>query len=421
METGQNNWELFKQRLLNILFSKDFLLSAVLTVGIFSLLMGFWSVFAPFITSFILAYLLNPMVLFWEKKLKRFSRSRGEDVDKDPARYRVGGVLIVFATIILVGLLFVVPFTLQLSTNLLSMAEEVGNIQYKPILQESVVKVKSWKSYMPEVMREQVDEVLSNLTEYLEQYQEQIEKTLVNVNSWLGGALKKLGKFLLGFSNKAFKKTMDLMLIPILVFYLLLDFHKARPLFLKIVPSGYREWMGCFITATDRTLNQFVKGQLTIAFLFGILMSIGLGIIGIKFWLVIGPLSGIANLIPYLGVIFGLGPALVIGVYQGALAGGVAGVFAMLLKVLIVFAIIQMIDGFVFQPRILGGNVELHPLIVMLALFLGGEIMGVYGMIFAVPAAAIIKVLLEELHGVLYERFSPLLGRELKQGYGESI
>jgi predicted PurR-regulated permease PerM len=189
---------------------------------------------------------------------------------------------------------------------------------------------------------------------------------------------------------------------------MLIDFDSAYRIFMKIVPPGYKKWVHAFAGETDITLRNFIRGQMLVAACFGIMMTIGLYVIGIKFWLVLGPLSGIANLIPYLGVIFGLGPALLLAVYQGALPDG-AGVMVMIIKVIILFSIVQTIDGLVLQPKIIGENVELHPLIVMLALLIGAELMGVYGMLFAVPVAAILKVLIMEIYNVLYIGKSKLL------------
>ena len=136
------------------------------------------------------------------------------------------------------------------------------------------------------------------------------------------------------------------------------------------------------------------------------MMTLGLWFLGVKFWMDIGPLSGIANMVPYLGVIFGLGPALIMAIYQGAVGG--AGVF-LFLYVLLLFAIVQFIDGNLVQPKIVGESVGLHPLVIILALFVGAELMGIYGMLFAVPAAAVLKVLVVELYDVLYEGRSGLL------------
>jgi predicted PurR-regulated permease PerM len=390
-EKNQNNWEVFRSNCQQLFFSRDFLVTVFLLAFFFLFVSLFRELLFPFFASFVLAYLLNPVV----KKLHR----------RFPKMQRAGIVIWVFLSTFLLSLLFIIPFAIQLSKGVFSMADEITQIQYKPLFEKSVNKLREWKTdHMPDSAREYVDDFIANLNEY----QQKIEEVLKTVNSWLGKMLKLLGNLLVSTSNTAFKRTMDLILLPILLFYMLIDFDSAYRIFMKIVPPGYKKWVHAFAGETDITLRNFIRGQMLVAACFGIMMTIGLYVIGIKFWLVLGPLSGIANLIPYLGVIFGLGPALLLAVYQGALPDG-AGVMVMIIKVIILFSIVQTIDGLVLQPKIIGENVELHPLIVMLALLIGAELMGVYGMLFAVPVAAILKVLIMEIYNVLYIGKSKLL------------
>ncbi|MCJ8344936.1 AI-2E family transporter, partial [bacterium] len=184
------------------------------------------------------------------------------------------------------------------------------------------------------------------------------------------------------------------------------------PLLMSLVPAGYRKWVDAFMCETDETLKKFIRGQFLLATIFGVLMSVGLWLIGIKFFLVIGPISGFANLIPYLGSIIGLTPAILLAIYQGALSGGLMGVVIMIIKVIALIGVIQTLDGFFFQPKIIGDELELHPLLIMAALIIGGELLGVYGMIFAVPFVAVMKVLVLELYQVLYIGESLLLKRK---------
>ncbi len=170
------------------------------------------------------------------------------------------------------------------------------------------------------------------------------------------------------------------------------------------------------MVSTDETLWSFIRGQGIVALIFGTLMSLGLWALGVKFWFVIGPLSGIANLVPFLGLIFGLGPALVLGIYQGAILGGVTGSLFMVMKVVILFVVVQFIDGNIVQPRIVGESVGLHPVIILLALFLGAALMGFYGLVFAVPVAAVLKVLVIEIYHGLYEDRSLLLEEGIREG-----
>lgn len=393
----QNNWAIFSESCQQLCFSRDFLISVCLIAGTLLFISFFQNLLFPFFASFVLAYLLNPLV----NKLHRIF----------PKLNRDNIVIGVFLTVFLLALLFIIPFAIQLSKGIFSMAEEISKVQYKPLLHKSVDKLQGWKSaYMPETAQKYVNKFINNLNEY----QQKIEEVLKTANNWLGRLLKILGNFLVSISNAAFKRTMDFILIPILLFYMLIDFDKCYRIFIKIVPPTYKKWIHAFAKETDITLKNYIRGQMLVALCFGLMMSIGLYLIGIKFWLVLGPLSGIANLIPYLGVIFGLGPALLLAVYQGALPDG-SGVIIMLIKVAVLFSAVQAIDGLILQPKIIGKNVELHPLIVMLVLLIGAELMGVYGMLFAVPAAAVIKVLIIEIYHVLYIGKSKLLYRVKKE------
>ncbi|MBT3785901.1 AI-2E family transporter [bacterium] len=399
----KNNYNRFKEAFLDIVFSRDFLISFVLVVGSIGFLCLFWKIVAPFFIAFILAYLLHPMVLWWLRKVPRLGRAGS-----------VGMVLFMIAAVILLA---VIPFTLQLGSNVHSMAEEISRIDYVPIIKKVSSEVKDLKNMtIPEYIKQPVDQAVDYVFENVDQYQEKIGTTLKSINSFIGRGLKTIAGFLLRSSETAFKKTMDIFLILILLVYFLFDFPKVYPIFEKVVPPGYRAWVGRFMVSTDETLWSFIRGQGIVALIFGTLMSLGLWALGVKFWFVIGPLSGIANLVPFLGLIFGLGPALVLGIYQGAILGGVTGSLFMVMKVVILFVVVQFIDGNIVQPRIVGESVGLHPVIILLALFLGAALMGFYGLVFAVPVAAVLKVLVIEIYHGLYEDRSLLLEEGIREG-----
>lgn len=391
-----SNYERFKEGFLELLFSKDFLLSLILSLGFLVFTTLFWRILAPFFIAFILAYLLNPMVEWLHSKLRRLGRA--------------GAVFLVFTLILTVVFLAVIPFLLQLGSNIHTMANEISRIDYAPVVARATTQARNLKNVaIPSYIKEPVDQAIDYVFENVDQYQQKIASTLRTINSWIGKGFKKLGGVLVRSSEAAFKKTMDMVLITILLIYLLYDFPKIYPLFQKMIPPGYRPWIQCFMEATDHTLWNFIRGQGIVALVFGILMSVGLWALGVKFWFVIGPLSGMANLVPFLGVIFGLGPALLLGLYQGAIAAGLTGALAMILKVLILFSVVQFIDGNLVQPKVVGESVGLHPVVILLALLLGAGIAGIQGMLFAVPVAAVLKVLILEVYHVLYEDQSILL------------
>ena len=391
----RTNFDDFKENLLNLLFSKDFLLT-VLIITVFALMTHFfWATLLPLFVAFILAYLINPLV----RKIEKW-------------RYmnREGAILVVFIGLVLSALVLVIPMAFSLGKNVVTMADEISSIEYKPLINKIKTNIREFKNMeVPETLQKPASYLrapIEHVINHFEQYQEKIEKLLRTVNTWAGSMFRKIGGLLLNSTQAVFQRTMDFVIVTLFLIYLLIDFERIHGLFMKIVPVSYRPWMLSFSDRADETLKLFLIGQFKVACIFGFMMTLGLWFLGLKFWMVIGPLSGIANMVPYLGIIFGLGPALIMAIYQGAVGG--AGVF-LFLYVLVLFGIVQFIDGNLVQPKIVGESVGLHPLIIIMALFVGAELMGIYGMLFAVPAAAVFKVLVVELYDVLYEGQSGLL------------
>ena len=131
----------------------------------------------------------------------------------------------------------------------------------------------------------------------------------------------------------------------------------------------------------------FFRGQLVIAFLQGLLFAIGFTIVGLKYGFVIGLTLGFLNIVPYLGNIIGLGTALPLAFFQDD--GGLMHVLA----VLVVFAVVQMIEGYLLTPKIMGDRTGLHPVVIILAIFFWGSALnGIMGMILAIPLTAFLVV-----------------------------
>ena len=391
----RTNFDEFKENVLNLLFSKDFMLTVVILSASAIMAHFFWATLLPLFVAFILAYCINPVV----RKIEKW-------------RYmnREGAILMVFLSLVIATLVLVIPMAFSLGKNVVTMADEISRIEYKPLIDKIKTNIRSFKDMdVPESLQKPAEYLrapIGHVINHFEQYQEKIEKLLRTVNTWTGTMFRKIGSLLLNSTQAVFQRTMDFVIVTLFLIYLLIDFERMHGLFMKIVPVSYRPWTYSFSDRANETLKLFLIGQFKVACIFGFMMTLGLWFLGIKFWMVIGPLSGMANMVPYLGVIFGLGPALIMAIYQGAVGG--AGLF-LFLYVLILFAIVQFIDGNLVQPKIVGESVGLHPLVIIVALFIGAELMGIYGMLFAVPAAAVLKVLVVELYDVLYQGQSGLL------------
>jgi predicted PurR-regulated permease PerM len=179
------------------------------------------------------------------------------------------------------------------------------------------------------------------------------------------------------------------LLIPVLAFYLLTHWGTMWPQLERLIPPRYVARVRELKDEIDVTLGGFVRGQLLVSSIIGVLQAIGLSIVGIDGAIVIGLLGGLLNLIPYLGVAIGLTLALLMAALEFGGWGPIIGV-------LVVFAIVQVLEGFVITPRIIGDKVGLSPVVVIIAILAGGEMFGFAGLLLAIPAAAVLRVALRE-------------------------
>ncbi|MCL0044672.1 AI-2E family transporter [Nitrospinaceae bacterium] len=203
-------------------------------------------------------------------------------------------------------------------------------------------------------------------------------KVISSVTSILWGSVAGLFSFILLLAN--------LVIIPVVMFYLLRDYDLINKKMLSFVPARSREQVLRLIKEIDGVLAGFVRGQLIVGLIMAGLYSIGLFFCGTPMSLFIGLLAGLASLVPYLGLVFGFVPAAILTFMQTqdwVLVFGVAGVFA----------VVQGLEGMIITPRIVGEKIGLHPVAIILAVLLGAEFFGLVGIIVSVPVAAALNVL----------------------------
>lgn len=181
----------------------------------------------------------------------------------------------------------------------------------------------------------------------------------------------------------------NLVIIPFIVFFFLKDGREIKKQLIRLVPNRYFEFSLNLLHKMDLQMGNFLRGQLLDAIIFGV-MSVGvLWCLGVKYFLVIGIVAGFANLIPFLGPVAGALAAVSVSVIdRGDLAGAgliVAG-----------FVIMKLIDDTVVQPLVVAKSVDLHPLVVLLVVIVGGRFFGVLGMLLSVPVTGFMKVVIAE-------------------------
>lgn len=328
----------------------------VLGVGATAYLL-YWlrSVLTPLFLAFSIAYVLDPVI-------DRF------EAWKVP---RPAGIAIV-----LVGLLgtiaaFVALVLPVVATDLVTVA---GQLPRK--ISELISSADPW-------LTQHGVKVPHTTTEWM-------ERMGANANDWVTTLLAPAGGVLGALVARSFSmvgSVVAALVVPVLSVYFLNDFDRITAGVRGHLPRRYRRVIIEYAQEIDRALSHFVRGQLTVMAIMAVLYGTAYSILGVRLALPIGLISGTLSFIPYLGSAF----ALMSGLLMSLLGGFHTG---QLLGVVIAYAIVQTLEGFVIAPRVMGKTVGIPDMWILIALFVGGEIFGFLGVLLAVPMAAVIKIFL---------------------------
>jgi len=198
------------------------------------------------------------------------------------------------------------------------------------------------------------------------------------------------GKILLGVGKSGgvlVAAVLSLFLIPILTFYMLRDWDTFMAHLSALIPGRQRETVLKLARETDDVLGAFLRGQVLVMLALATIYTLGLSLVGLKFAVAIGVVAGLVSFVPYLGFVFGIGLAgLTVALEPNPLWN--------LVGVLATFTIAQAIEGSFLTPKLVGDRIGLHPVIVIFAVVAGGQLFGFFGILLALPAAAVLSVLL---------------------------
>jgi predicted PurR-regulated permease PerM len=179
---------------------------------------------------------------------------------------------------------------------------------------------------------------------------------------------------------------LSLFLIPILTFYLLRDWDSITRKLGALVPLRQRATVFQLAHETDDVLGAFLRGQIMVMFALAAIYSFGLSMVGLKFAIAIGVVAGLVSFVPYLGFVFGIALAGLTVVLEPDPLLRLIGVIA-------TFSIAQLIEGSFLTPKLVGDRIGLHPVMVIFAVAAGGQLFGFFGILLALPAAAVLSVL----------------------------
>lgn len=178
-------------------------------------------------------------------------------------------------------------------------------------------------------------------------------------------------------------------LAPILAIYLLIDLERFKQRTLELTPPAHRNEVAYVSGEVGTALGSFVRGQLLVAFLVGVASSVGMWAIDLPFWLIIGIVAGFLNLIPFLGPVVGGALAALVALLNGEVWQAVWAV--------VIMVVIQQIDNHVITPMVQRARVNLSPLVIVLALIVGGALAGLLGVLVAIPATAAVRIVIGHL------------------------
>ena len=191
----------------------------------------------------------------------------------------------------------------------------------------------------------------------------------------------------------------SLLIVPVLAYYLLVEFDRIRLGVLDLVPRAYQPTVAAEAARVDALISGFIRGQLTVGFVLAVLYASGFAAIGIDLAIVIGVASGLLAFIPYVGGAVALLSSSAMALIQFGVGPELALVFGW-------YLFVQGLESFVLTPRIVGKSLGMHPVTVIVALMIGGDLLGFLGLLIAVPVAAVVQVFAQDL--VARYRESPL-------------
>lgn len=352
-----------------------------------SILMVLWlltslgSILAPFIVAFIIAYILHPVVdALCRKGFPRWAA--------------VATVTVPIIALLVLGIVLGVP---ALASQIESLIQRLPEAVQRVVTSLENLRMRVARSTLPFGSGRQVAEQLTvdqaKISAFLEQQQQEIIK-----RAW--AAVLGVGR---GFT---FLITLIgyIVLTPVLMIYLLKDFNNIGERMQGLIPVHQRaKWMA-FLTEFDGLVSKFMRGQLIEAALVGVLTWLGLMILGVPYSGLVGVIAGVFNIVPYLGLIVSVIPVILIAVISGDF-------ISIMVKAGAVFGVVQLIDSSITGPRIVGDSIGLHPVLVILALAVGSFFFGFVGLLLAMPAAVMIKLLLRDAL-VRYRMSAVYLGSE---------
>jgi predicted PurR-regulated permease PerM len=324
-----------------------------------------WDALVPFIIALVLAYLMAPLV----ELIARFVP-------------RAVAILLVYVVFIVVVVGFVAWLTPVVRHQVDALSEQIPTYQLQA--QDWGRDIIGWYNSLP----------------ISDDVRQSIENSVRNSLGAVGSAVQQGVVNTVQALSRAMGFLVGMFIIPFWLFYVLKDKDRGISAFNHMLPRTWRNDVWRIVRIINGILSSYIRGQLLLGLVVGLAVTIGMFIVGAPFAVLLGIISGITEVIPVIGPILGAIPGFIIAIFhpEG---------WVMVLKVLAVYVIVQQLENNLLVPKIQGDSVKLHPSLIMVALVVGSQVGGLFGLIVAVPVAAILRDVYLYLYRRYTESYSP--------------
>ncbi|TDM47690.1 AI-2E family transporter [Macrococcoides goetzii] len=344
----------------NLIFSLCILILLGILIFVFSkisfifepLLIIFNTIIGPIILAFILFYLLNPIVDLLERNRVK----------------RLYAIIILF-------LLIIGVFTILITVLI-------------PLIEQQILSlVANFPDYMKHLLNK-FNDIASNsrIAPYMQDIQKWVNTNLSDLPNKVGDYLGSFSSRLKSIIGTIASVAVVIMTFPFILFFLLKDGKQFKSYLIKLLPPRYRSDFNEILEKMNVQVGSYIQGQMIVAFCIGVLLFIGYKIIGLEYALILACIAAVTSVVPYLGPMIAISPAIIIALVDSPL---------MLLKLAVVWMAVQFLEGHFISPSIMGKTMKIHPLTIIFVLLCAGNMLGIIGVILGIPLYAIMKVLVQ--------------------------
>ncbi len=343
----------------------------------------------PLIWGLVIAYLLYPLMKFFQRSLDKLPLFKSKKLHSRPAATAITMIL---------GLAVII---LALSLAFSAVSHQIRMIRFDD-LGTLVTSIATALTDMYKALQKRLAE--ANISS------EALNNLAQSVSDWFGSFTSNLGANLTGSLSNMTGFLTNALFAIIFAIYFLVDTEGLKTYWDNVLRSITDRWaykgIHLFLQDVDNVFSGYIRGQIIDAALMCIMVSVALSIVGVRFSILIGIMTGLGNLIPYVGPFIAYGSTLIVCLINGDIQ-------KLVISIIVLF-VIQTIDGNVINPKLLSASIDIHPMLVILALTAGSAIGGILGMLVAVPVAALIKIWFDRIITMLLEHKEKKISPERK-------